>query len=260
MTTQPGMTIAIPNWNHECFLPRSVGSALSALASLRTVGEDGEVLVIDDASRDGSISLLRRLEATHCSQGLRIFARKQNAGLTANRNLALAIARFDSVLLLDADNELVPENAPLLLEALRSTGAAGVYGNLLHKNSGEEFAVGLHSHEPVHSGIFDLNFVDALALVDRCQVLDAGGYEAASHPWEDWDLWLHLIALGRKLVHVPVIAGYYHSLPASMIKEGQSDKQPKMDRIRRVYDQLGRRGAMRHNTDYCRYHPALGFL
>ena len=59
MMAQAGVTIAIPNWNHEILLPRSIASALRAVDLLRNEGVPAEVLVIDDASRDGSQTLLR---------------------------------------------------------------------------------------------------------------------------------------------------------------------------------------------------------
>ena len=43
-----GLTVAVPNWNHELLLPRSVGSALRGVAALRAAGVPAEVLVIDE--------------------------------------------------------------------------------------------------------------------------------------------------------------------------------------------------------------------
>ena len=71
MMAQAGVTIAIPNWNHEILLPRSIASALRAVDLLRNEGVPAEVLVIDDASRDGSQTLLRQLEALYSKAGLR---------------------------------------------------------------------------------------------------------------------------------------------------------------------------------------------
>src|SRR5690348_3532366 len=99
--SQNGVTIAIPNWNHEVLLPRSILSALRAIALLREQGIAGEVLVIDDFSRDGSPTLLRQLEALYCRFNLRVLAFGANAGLAASRNQALTHARFRYVAFLD---------------------------------------------------------------------------------------------------------------------------------------------------------------
>src|SRR5688572_2215513 len=91
-TPPPGVTIVIPNWNHEYLLPRSVGSALRAARDLRARGVRADVLVVDDHSRDGSLTLLRQLEALHADDGLRVLALRQNLGLPGARNVALRAA------------------------------------------------------------------------------------------------------------------------------------------------------------------------
>ena len=59
---EDGLTIVIPNWNHQPYLPRSIRSALQGLKRLEEDGYSGEIIVIDDASRDGSQKLLRSIQ------------------------------------------------------------------------------------------------------------------------------------------------------------------------------------------------------
>src|SRR5580692_9464215 len=96
-----GLTIAIPNWNHRGFLPRSIRSARAAIASIREFGYPGEVLVIDDASRDGSGSFLRSLDGMYGWDDVSVLLQAKNAGLAAVRNRALELTRFSHVLFLD---------------------------------------------------------------------------------------------------------------------------------------------------------------
>src|SRR5262249_4137154 len=105
-----GVTFAIPNWNHEWFLPRSIRSALMAVAELKRHGIPGEVLVIDDQSRDGSRTLLRQLEALYYEHGLRASYLPGNRGLPAVRNQALLKANHRYIVFLDADNEIILDN------------------------------------------------------------------------------------------------------------------------------------------------------
>jgi glycosyltransferase involved in cell wall biosynthesis len=93
-----GITIAIPNWNHELLLGRSIGSALRAVAALRERDIPAEILAIDDRSHDGSITLLRQLEALYFEQGLRVHLKPHNGGLADTRNLALHQAHYRYVL------------------------------------------------------------------------------------------------------------------------------------------------------------------
>jgi len=265
-TAPPGVTIAIPNWNHEFVLPRSIGSALAAATALASSGVAAEVLVIDDRSRDGSLTLLRQLEALHYADGLRVLAFARNGGLPVARNAALIHATYRYVTFMDADNELVPENLSLFYRAARDTGAAAVYGNLLWQEDdgtagfGEQVA--LTSNESMQSQIFSQNYVDAFALFDRVQVRDVDSYlnapEVAAR--EDWELYLHLAASGRKIAFVPAVFGIYHALAGSMIQEAAVGHEAQKGYMRRVFDQLGLRDRLPLTTRHLRYHPDIGYL
>jgi glycosyltransferase involved in cell wall biosynthesis len=268
-TPPTGVTIAIPNWNHEFVLPRSVGSALRAVNALRAIGVAGEVLVVDDRSRDGSLTLLRQLEALHYVDGLRILALGRNSGLPVARNTALTHATYRHIVFMDADNELASENLPLFYRAIRDTAAAAVFGNLLRQvdadESGRPGPAALVSNESVQPRIFRENYIDAFAIFDRIQVLDADGYLNAAEveAREDWELYLHLAAMGRRIVFVPVVFGIYHALPGSMIQEadaGDDGHRAQKEYIHRVFDQLGIRAALPLTTRYLRYHPDVGYL
>lgn len=256
-----GITIAIPNWNHEYVLPRSVGSALATVKTLRATGIAAEVIVIDDASRDGSLTLLRQMEALYWRDGLRVYARTQNGGLPVARNWALHHATYRRVVFMDADNELLPDNIPLFYRAMRETNAAVVYGNLLWRGQRDDQNA-IMSNESFQARIHEENYIDAFALVDRVQVLDVGGYtnNLAIEGREDWELFLHLAANGRKIIFVPVIFGIYHDLADSMIKDDGATHQAQKGYVRRVFNQLGVRASLPLNTRHLRYHPDIGYL
>ena len=203
MMAHPGVTIAIPNWNHEILLPRSIASALRAMDLLRSEGVPAEVLVIDDFSRDGSQTLLRQLEALYYKDGFRCLTFGANAGLAASRNQTLNHARYRYLAFLDADNELIPENLPLFVKTLEQTRAAVAYGNLLIRTPTADHAHFATSNESIQKRLFQGNYVDAFSVWDRFQLLDVGGYDASYHFGEDYEMWLHLATNGRRIVFVP---------------------------------------------------------
>jgi glycosyltransferase involved in cell wall biosynthesis len=254
-----GVTIAVPNWNHELLLPRAISSALAALEALRDEGGDGEVLVIDDQSRDGSVTLLRQLEALHFGDGLRVVALAQNGGLSAARNAALARGRFRHIVFLDADNELVPANTPCLWRALEDTGAAAAYGTLIMRTVSAPGGFHVISNESFQDGMYDASYVDAFAMFDRGQLADLGGYSTAFTTHEDHEQWLHLAANGRRILFVPVVFGYYYLLPTSMSADVDKAIQANQ-RIRRIFNQTTARKHLDTATRHLRYHPALGYL
>jgi glycosyltransferase involved in cell wall biosynthesis len=256
---QDGVTISIPTWNHEIVLPRAVRSALEAVRILRAGGTAAEILIVDDASRDGSHSLLRQLEARYHSEGLRAHVHQTNRGVAAVRNTALLGARFRYILFLDADNELIGANVPLFLRAIRETHGAAVYGNLLVRALGHHRAHELISHESFQNRLFDQNYVDAFALVDRLQLIDVGGYTTSWSNWQDWELWARLAANGRRLVFVPVALGYYYELPHSMLRT-ITNAEDLFARQKRIFDQTGFRKHLLTNSNHLRYHPEVGYL
>lgn len=256
---QDGVTIAIPNWNHELLLPRSIDSALRALTVLRAQGVAGEVLVVDDGSRDGSRPLLRQLEALYYRDGLRVLALAENQGLAVARNQGLTNARYRHVVLMDADNELIPENLPFFVRALRQTEAAAVYGTLLYRSVTSRCAYYVMSNESFQAVQFERNHIDAFGLFDRDQLLDVDGYDDTCTAHEDYELWLHLAANGRRIVFVPIILGYYYILPGSMLTSSGEHEATKA-RLQRTYNQVSARKHLPLNTERLRYHPEIGYL
>jgi glycosyltransferase involved in cell wall biosynthesis len=217
-----------------------------------------EVLVVDDASRDGSPTLLRHLEAHHHADGLRVLAREQNGGPSAARNLALESARHRFIAFMDADDELVPESMPVMRRALVDTGAAVAYGNLLLRAAADEVAYGALSNEPFRNRMFDGNHIGSFAMVDRYQVLDAGGAADGYAMLEDHEQWLHLACAGLAMVFVPVVFGYVSIMPHS--RNVTADQQQLVAKIRRVFNQAGSRKYLTLPTNHLRYHPAVGAL
>ena len=217
MMAQAGVTIAIPNWNHEILLPRSIASALRAVDLLRNEGVPAEVLVIDDGSRDGSQTLLRQLEALYSKDGLRCLCFGVNAGSAASRNQTLNHARYRYLVFLDADNELIPENLPLFLETLQQTQAAVAYGNLLIRTPTANYAHYMHSSESIQKRLFRGG---TTSMPSRSGTGSSSWTSVATmrptHLVEDYEMWLHLATNGRRIVFVPAVLGYYYLLPGSM--------------------------------------------
>lgn len=259
-----GVTIAIPNWNHEYVLPRSIRSALEAVRVLHDHGVSAEVLVVDDGSRDGSVTLLRQLEALYFDQGLRVVLHTHNSGRpAATRNLILAHASYQYIVYLDADNELLSANLYHFYRAAQQTAAAVVYGNIIRRDMNDQ-TINLISNESVQDRLFQSNYIDALALIDRTQLIDLGGYseQPVIDASEDWELYLHYAVNGRLVIFVPLIFGFYYILPLSMTDEHTpAEVHGNRHRyLQRVYDQLGLRHDSLMNTRHRRYHPDLGFI
>lgn len=267
--SENGLTIFIPNWNHRPYLPRSIRSALKGLERLEESGFSGEVLVVDDASRDGSQKLLRSIQTLYEEPRLKTLFLTRNLGLPRLRSLALRISRYRYVCIMDADNELVADNLPLFLQSIVETGAALVHGNLIDKQGDK--VMELRSGRVATMRLTVSNSIDAFALVDARKLLRFGGYvsDPQLYGYEDWEMLLHLIAEEEKLVFVPAVMGYYYRNPGSMLEETLEKRGPEVGSgphavgtislVRRMFAQTGTRewDAIRVGRVY---HPAVGYI
>ncbi|HYQ83829.1 MAG TPA: glycosyltransferase family A protein, partial [Rubrobacter sp.] len=195
-----GVTIFIPNWNHRPYLPRSIRSALRAIERLEGAGLFGELLVIYDASRDGSQKFLRTVRVLYQEAPLKTVFLERNLGLPRLRNLAMRMSRYRHVCMLDADNELVADNLPLFLQSGVRTGAALVHGLLIDKREGK--MTGIRSDNVARMRLTAGNYIDAFALLDTKRVLGVGGFvtDQRLYGYEDWEMILHLIAEEEEVV------------------------------------------------------------
>ena len=140
-----------------------------------------------------------------------------NRGLTRARNLAIAHARADLVMIMDADNLVYPNCLHRLAAALHADPAAAFSYSTLEAFGADP---GLRSAQGWHvPWLCDANYIDAQAMIRRAALERFGGYRVddTMYGWEDWDLWLRLADGGEYGVHVPEMLGRYRTQSASMV-------------------------------------------
>lgn len=207
--TTPAVTVAVSLHDYE----RVIGACLNSAHAQTLLNLD--LIVVDDASGDGSLKTARRWLARrgqHFSRWL-LLAHDCNAGLAAARNTAFRAARTAAVLVLDADNLLLPRCAARLWAALERTGADAAYPLL--ERFGEE--QGIMNLKPWDwAGLRKENTIDALALVRRSSWRRLDGYRSFLG-WEDYDFWLRLAGSGGRASQVPEILARYRVHLGSML-------------------------------------------
>jgi GT2 family glycosyltransferase len=108
------ISVIIANHNGEEYLDRCLGS-------LGRPGPRLEVILVDNASNDGSLDLVASR-----FPGVRTLPQENNLGFAAANNLGAKAAQGDALLLLNADAWLEPDSLELLADRLESDHRAGL--------------------------------------------------------------------------------------------------------------------------------------
>lgn len=108
------LSIVIPVYNEEENVEPLIREINGVLAPL---GKSCEIVAVDDGSKDGTFSALRRL---HCTEPrLKVVRLKRNFGQTAALAAGLAYAQGEIIVLMDGDGQNDPADIPALLQKLR---------------------------------------------------------------------------------------------------------------------------------------------
>lgn len=111
---EPKVSIVIPVYNVEAFLPRCLDSILA-----QTLCEI-EVICVDDGSVDRSVEILNR----YAAQDARVqVVTQENRGVGSARNRGFDRARGEYVLFLDSDDWIDPAYCEALCAAAQRSGA-----------------------------------------------------------------------------------------------------------------------------------------
>jgi GT2 family glycosyltransferase len=112
------LSIIIVNWNVRDLLVDCLNSILAHIDLTET-----EILVVDSASTDGSVDMLRTR-----FQQVRLLPQTDNIGFTRGNNLALAAAKGQYLLLLNPDTVVINDALQQMIAFLDSHPALGILG------------------------------------------------------------------------------------------------------------------------------------
>lgn len=101
MQSTPKISVIIPIYNGGTLLESCIESVLAQSFT------DFELLLIDDASTDGSATVCARFASSHSQ--IRFFQNAENIGLSRSRNVGIFHARGQYITFVDADDTIHPD-------------------------------------------------------------------------------------------------------------------------------------------------------
>jgi len=218
----PHVSIVIPNWNGRSFLARAIGATLQSAADC---GLDCEIILVDDASTDGSDTIV----AEQYPQ-VRLLRNTSNLGFGATSNRGAREARGEFLVLLNNDLIPRPEMIRELVRPLVETSDLfGVSGKTLTWDGqnanhvsmtaqwdGDRFAL-QHADPPTASRTLFLQ--GGSCAVRRAEFLRLGGFCELFTPgyWEDYDISYLAMKAGWRNLYNPAAVGH-HLGQGSMVR------------------------------------------
>jgi glycosyltransferase involved in cell wall biosynthesis len=201
------VTVVIPTRNRLALLRTTL------LTALHQEGVDVRVVVVDDASEDGTGPWLAALDSPRVTV-LRHEARK---GVSAARNAGLEQVETPWVAFLDDDDVWAPDHLARLLRAVARSPGGGdgvdlaAAGNLVTDLRRRVLHVQRSPVAPElreHLLVRNVLGTPSRVLLRADAVRRAGGFDGAFSVLADWDLWLRVVRPGNVVVTDDLTVGY----------------------------------------------------
>lgn len=109
------LSIVTPTYNRENLICRSLDASLQLVRS----GVAGEIVVVDDASTDNTVTMLRERYHQEIAENILIIdCLSVNQGVTAAKNRGAALARGCWIAFMDSDDNFIVEQAKAMYDSL----------------------------------------------------------------------------------------------------------------------------------------------
>lgn len=220
--SSPAISVVIPNYDGRELLEECLPSVIKAVT---LYGHDSEIILVDDASTDGSVALVEEKFPS-----VKIIALFRNHGFGQASNLGIEKASNDLVLLLNSDISATETFLFPLVRCFRDPDLFAVQPRAYYPG-GQKLNVGLNvGRLDWPSGYIQIwneadteetKRVDYLCptlyclggamLFDRRKYYDLGGFDKLYYPfrWEDIDICYRALKRGWKLLYQPESVVYH---------------------------------------------------
>jgi glycosyltransferase involved in cell wall biosynthesis len=191
--SQPKVTVVMSVYNDEPYLAEAVESILGQTF------KNFEFLIVDDGSTDKSSAILKKYAAK--DKRIRLLSQK-NRGLVASLNRSIKEAGSEYIARQDADDKSAPNRLVKQIEFLKANPDVVIVGSSIsvideNGKSLHQHAVLLNDLELREELLVRSPFAHGSVVFKRQAAIDAGLYNKASWPAEDYDFWLRLSDYGQ---------------------------------------------------------------
>lgn len=190
------VSVIIPLYNQGEFVAETIESAL--VQSYKNV----EVIVVNDKSTDGSVSVAEKYQPH-----IKIVNREKNGGLSAARNSGIEVSTGELFLPLDADDVIEPNylerTVPKMVDP--QVGIVSTYMRVFYL--GRDMCGPANSSYPIFAPTLEQitngNTLPVCSLVRKAAAAEAGYYSIEMRQGsEDWAMWAAIVHLNKWKVEI----------------------------------------------------------
>ena len=196
----PALSYFFPAHNEAANL---AGLVEEALATLPTLADEFEIVIVDDGSKDATPALADDLAAAHPT--VRAFHHPVNLGYGAALRSGFAAARYEYLAFTDGDRQFKVADIGRLIERLQAGGADAVVGYRIHRADPLVRTVYARLYRLANRIFFGLRVrdVDCACKLFRRAVLEGVAVESGG-AFFSAELLIKLRARGRRIDEVGV--------------------------------------------------------
>lgn len=212
INTIPFVSIIMPVFNAELYLPESIESILNQTYS------NFEFLIFNDGSTDNSLEIIK----SYNDPRIKLFSSPVNTGLVIYLNKGIDLARGKYIARMDADDISLPNRLEEQIEFLENNPEIGVCGSKVAFFGLKQFVTGtISNHEElIVQLLFYPPFIHPSVMIQKSVLKDFNiKYKEEYLYVEDYEIWVQLAKV-TKFAIIPKLLFKYrtHDLSVNATK------------------------------------------
>lgn len=215
----PKITVLMPVYNCELYIQEAIESIL------HQTYRDFEFLILDDASTDQTVSIIKKYKDTR----IQLIEKPLNTGYTNSLNYGLTIAKGTYIARMDGDDISFPERFAKQVSYLEANPDVVLCGTS-YKIIGNDKKLSFpENHDAIKLALLRGNCIAHPSVMIRKKILDDFSiiYDTSKEPAEDYDMWVRLLSIGKLYIIQDVLLEY--RIYNTQVSKKRAEEQKKND-------------------------------
>ncbi len=184
-----------------------------------------ELCIADDAStKEETLIFLKSLN----DPKIKVSFLKQNVNISGASNEALKLASGEYIALMDNDDELTVDALYEVVKSINETNSEFIYSDEDKLELDGRFTDPHFKSDFAPDMFLSQNYISHLSVIKKSLIMNVEGWTVGLEGAQDYDLYLKVLELTDKILHIPKVLYHWRKIPGSTAAEF-SDKSYAQD-------------------------------